>query len=169
MVVILAGWSQLSFQKTAVLKCITEDAWYTLKDLTCIFGISMAAVHGILTKHLKLSTVCAEWILYLLTDAQKAVRFPAAQTLLKKNPKLAATNIINFLSFWQAKSSGACFEPQHCADNKQWFEKGQPRQQLLSSFIWTFASVRQVGGLVGLLSSITSLCMLIVSAGNQFQ
>ena len=50
-------------------------------------NFSLARVHGILKKQLKVRKINARWIPYLLTDEQKKTRVTSAKTLLKMYQK----------------------------------------------------------------------------------
>ena len=50
-------------------------------------NLSLATVHGILKKHLKVRKVNARWIPHLLTDEQKKTRVTMAKKLHKMYPK----------------------------------------------------------------------------------
>ena len=110
---------------SAVLNCINEDARYTLEDLARIVGISTATVHRILTKHIKVSKVCARWVPHILTDAQKAQRLQSAKLLLKKYKSCDKKRLSELLT--GDETWVYFFEPQRRVDNKQWIKKGQPR------------------------------------------
>ena len=50
-------------------------------------NLSLARVHAILKKHLKVRNINARWIPYLLRDEQKKRRVTMAKKLLKVYPK----------------------------------------------------------------------------------
>lgn len=65
---------------SAMSNCIIKDVGYALKDLQCIVGITVTAVHEILTKRLKLDKACAGWV-PCLKAAQKIIRLQSAKFL----------------------------------------------------------------------------------------
>jgi hypothetical protein len=66
---------------------LNKDARYTVGDLARLTNMSLARVHGILKKHLRLRKIIARWIPYLLTDIQKRTRVANAEKLHKLYPK----------------------------------------------------------------------------------
>ena len=49
---------------------LNQDTRYTVRDLPLLANVSLARVHGILRKHLKLRKINVRWIPHLLTDEQ---------------------------------------------------------------------------------------------------
>ena len=66
---------------------LNQDAHYTVRGLAQLVNFSLARVHGILRKHLKLENKNARWIPHLLTDEQKRSHVLNAKKLLKMFPK----------------------------------------------------------------------------------
>ncbi len=58
---------------------INTDARYTVRQLARLTSLSLAIVHEILKKHLKVRKINARWIPHLLTDAQKNRRVEMGQ------------------------------------------------------------------------------------------
>lgn len=63
---------------------INADARYTVRQLARMTSLSLAIVHEILKKHLKVRKINARWIPHLLTDAQKNTRVTMAKNTAKK-------------------------------------------------------------------------------------
>ena len=88
-------------------------------------NLSLARVHGILKKHLKVRKINARWIPHLLTDEQKKTRVAMAKKLLKMCPKYSK-------KAFDKKATGdeTCvyyFEPKRKVANRIWATKNARR------------------------------------------
>ena len=70
-----------------------RDVRYTVRDLPRLVYISLARVHGILRKHLKLRKINVRWIPHLLTDEQTRIRVLNAKKLFKMFPKYSKLSL----------------------------------------------------------------------------
>ena len=57
-------------------------------DLARMTNLSLARVHAILKKHLKVRKINAKWIPHLLTDEQKKTRVTMAKKTSQNVPKI---------------------------------------------------------------------------------
>ena len=64
-----------------------KDVRFTIRQLAGMTNSSLARVHGILKKHLKLRKINARWIPYLLTDEQKRTRVTMTKQSMNMYPK----------------------------------------------------------------------------------
>ena len=93
-----------------------------------MINLSLARVHGILKKHLKVRKINARDIPHLLTDKQKKTRVTMAKHLLKMYPKYskkAFDNIITGDETWVYY-----FEPKRKAANRIWATKNVRRPNI---------------------------------------
>ena len=72
---------------------IKTDARFTVRQLARRTNLSLARVHEILKKHLKVRKINARWIPHLLTDEQKKTRV----TMAKKNLSRCTQSIVKRL------------------------------------------------------------------------
>ena len=107
---------------------VEQDARLSVKDIASCTGISEGSVQTILKKHLDLRKVCARWVPYLLTEAQKTQCLKRAREFLKTYKGCKSRVISNLLN--GNESWVHMFQPQRRADNKQWKQKDQKRPLL---------------------------------------
>lgn len=107
---------------------INTDARYTVRQLARLTSLSLAIVHEILKKHLKVRKINARWIPHLLTDAQKNRRVEMAKKLLKIYPKYskkAFTNVVTGDETWVHY-----YEPKRKVSNRIWATKNTRRPSI---------------------------------------
>ena len=63
---------------------LKTDARFTVRQLARMTNLSLARVHAILKKHLKVRKINAGWIPYLLPDEQKKTRGTMAKNIVKR-------------------------------------------------------------------------------------
>ena len=104
---------------------LKTDARFTVRKLARMTNLSLAIVHAILKKHLKVRKIYARWIPHLLTDEQKKTRVTMAKKLLKMNPKYskkAFDNIVTGDETWVYH-----FEPKRMVAHRIWATKNARR------------------------------------------
>ena len=111
-----------------IRQILEKDARYTVRQLAKMTGLSLARIHCILKKHLKLGKINARWIPHLLTDDQKRSRVDKAKSLLKKYPKYskkAFDNLVTGDETWVY-----FFEPKRKCSNRIWATKNARRPSI---------------------------------------
>ena len=68
----------------AVKKVVEDDARCTVEEISDLCGINSSSVFQILTRVLKLRSVCERWIPHLLTEDQKREHVGIASQLLDR-------------------------------------------------------------------------------------
>lgn len=112
----------------AVQNLITEDARYTVEEISDISGLSSGAVFNILKDKLKLRKVCARWIPHLLTEHQKQERVRIASELLRVYEKCDDRRIFDLVTGDETWIS--FFEPAGKENNKVWIGQNGDRPQI---------------------------------------
>ena len=111
-----------------IRQILEKDARYTVRQLAKMTGLSLARIHCILKKHLKLGKINARWIPHLLTDDQKRSRVDKAKSLLKKYPKYskkAFDNLVTGDETWVY-----FFEPKRKCSNRIWATQNAKRPSI---------------------------------------
>ena len=86
-------------------------------------NLSLARVHGIFKKHLKVRKINARWIPHLLTDEQKKTRLTMAKNFSKCTK--AFDNIVTGDEAWVYD-----FEPKRKVANRIWATKNARRPSI---------------------------------------
>jgi hypothetical protein len=81
-----------------IRQILEKDARYTVRQLAIMAGLSLARIHCILKKHLKLGNINSRWIPHLLNDDQKRSRVDKTKSLLKKYPKYSKKAFDNLVT-----------------------------------------------------------------------
>ena len=97
---------------------LKTDARFTVRQLARMTNLSLARVHAILKKHLKVRKINARWIPHLLTDEQKKMRVTMAKKTFSKCSKKAFDNIVTGDVTWVYY-----FEPKRKVANRIWATK----------------------------------------------
>lgn len=84
-------------------------------------GISLATVHFILKKHLKVRKISARWVPHLLTDEQKRKQVQVSRKLLQMFPKYDKKQFANVVT--GDETWVQYFEPVRNVSNKIWATK----------------------------------------------
>ena len=71
-----------------IKEILMKDGRYTMRQIACLVGISLARTHHIVKHVLKMKKICARWIPHILTNEQKQTRVRVAKQLLKMFPKV---------------------------------------------------------------------------------
>ncbi|XP_062583452.1 uncharacterized protein LOC134245195 [Saccostrea cucullata] len=102
---------------------VEKEGRYTVKVLARIVGISIGAVHEILTIDLGYRKISARWIPHLLNEEQKASRVACAKKIItlfkkRKNRLFSDIPVVTGDETWVHY-----FQPQRKFDNKIWMTK----------------------------------------------
>ena len=107
---------------------LKTDARFTVRQLARMTNLSLARVHAILKKHLKVRKINARWIPHLLTDEQKKTRVTMAKQLLKMYPKYSEKAFDNKVT--GDETWVYYFEPKRKVANRIWATKNARRPSI---------------------------------------
>ena len=102
---------------------LKTDARFTVRQLARMTNLSLARVHAILKKHIKVIKINARWITHLLKDEQKKMRV----TMAKKTFSKCTQNIYSKKAFDNIVTGDVTwvyyFEPKRKVANRMWATK----------------------------------------------
>ena len=104
-----------------IKEILMKDGRYTMRQIACLVGISLARAHHIVKYVLKMKKICARWIPHILTNEQKQTRVRVAKRLLKMFPKFDKKKMANIVT--GDETWVYFFEPHRKAANKIWAVK----------------------------------------------